>query len=41
MLDLVPVLARLYFTGVLGQELNLGYVNQVLLIGLGLQMKNF
>ena len=40
-LDLVPVLARLYFTGSFGQSLNLGYTNQVILIGLGLQMKSF
>ena len=40
-LDLVPVIARLYFTGALGKHLNLGYTNQVILIGLGLQMKSF
>ena len=40
-LDLVPVIARLYFTGSFGQSLNLGYTNQVILIGLGLQMKSF
>ena len=40
-LDLVPVIARLYFTGSLGKHLNLGYTNQVILIGLGLQMKSF
>lgn len=40
-LDLVPVIARLYFTGVLGKNLNLGYINQAILVGLGLQMKTF
>lgn len=40
-LDLVPVIARMYFTGVLGKNLNLGYVNQAILVGLGLQMKTF
>ena len=40
-LDLVPVLAKLYFTGILGKNLNLGYINQVVLVGLGLQMKTF
>lgn len=40
-LDLVPVIARLYFTGLMGKKLNLGYVNQAILVGLGLQMKAF
>ena len=40
-LDLVPTIARLYFTGTLGKGINLGYTNQVILIGLGLQMKTF
>jgi N-acetyltransferase 10 len=40
-LDLVPTISRLYFTGVLGRSLNLGYINQAVLVGLGLQMKSF
>ncbi len=40
-LDLVPVISRLYFGGVLGTHLGLGYVNQAILVGLGLQMKTF
>ena len=38
-LDLVPVIARLYFTGSLGKDMNLGYINQAILVGIGLQMK--
>lgn len=40
-LDLIPALARLYFCGVLGKFMNLGYINQAILVGLGLQMKSF
>lgn len=40
-IDLVPTIARLYFSGVLGKIMNLGYTNQAILVGLGLQMKTF
>lgn len=40
-LDLVPTLARLYFSGQLGKRMNLGYINQAILVGVGLQMKSF
>jgi N-acetyltransferase 10 len=40
-LDLIPTIAKLYFTGTLGKRLNLGYINQAILVGLGLQMKSF
>jgi N-acetyltransferase 10 len=40
-LDLIPVLAKLYFTATLGKAMNLGYINQAILVGIGLQMKSF
>jgi len=40
-LDLIPAIAKLYFTNYLGRYLNLGYTNQAILVGLGLQMKSF
>jgi N-acetyltransferase 10 len=40
-LDLIPTLAKLYFTGTLGKFMNLGYINQAILVGIGLQMKSF
>jgi len=40
-LDIVPTIAKLYFTGILGKSLNLGYINQAILVGLGLQNKIF
>jgi N-acetyltransferase 10 len=40
-LDLIPAIAKLYFTNHLGKHLNLGYINQAILVGLGLQMKSF
>lgn len=40
-LDLIPSIAKLYFTNHLGRHLNLGYTNQAILVGLGLQMKSF
>jgi N-acetyltransferase 10 len=40
-LDLVPAIAKLYFSGFLGKVMNLGYINQAILVGLGLQMKSF
>jgi N-acetyltransferase 10 len=38
-IDLIPTLAKLYFSGKLG-NVNLGYTNQAILVGVGLQMKN-
>lgn len=40
-LDLIPTISKLYFNGILGKSLNLGYINQAILVGLGLQMKTF
>jgi N-acetyltransferase 10 len=40
-LDLIPAIARLYFTSTLGRHINLGYINQAILVGVGLQMKSF
>ena len=40
-LDLVPQIARLFFTEQLGRCVNLGYTNQAILVGVGLQMKSF
>lgn len=40
-LDLIPAIAKLYFSNNLGRHLNLGYINQAILVGLGLQMKSF
>lgn len=40
-LDLIPVLSKLYFTATLGKAMNLGYINQAILVGIGLQMKSF
>ena len=40
-LDLIPSIAKLYFTGQLGKTINLGYINQALLVGIGLQNKSF
>lgn len=40
-LDLVPTISKLYFNGILGKSLNLGYLNQAILVGLGLQNKSF
>jgi N-acetyltransferase 10 len=40
-LDLVPTIAKLYFSGILGKSMNLGYINQAILVGVGLQMKSF
>lgn len=37
-IDLLPALARLYFIGGLG-TVSLGYTNQGILLGIGLQMK--
>jgi N-acetyltransferase 10 len=40
-LDLIPTIARLYFSGTFGKHMNLGYINQAILVGLGLQFKSF
>ena len=40
-LDLIPHIARLFFTDRLGKCVNLGYTNQAILVGVGLQMKSF
>ena len=40
-LDIVPTIAKLYFSQTLGKHMNLGYINQAILVGLGLQMKSF
>jgi N-acetyltransferase 10 len=40
-LDLIPTIAKLYFSGTFGKYMNLGYINQAILVGLGLQMKSF
>jgi N-acetyltransferase 10 len=40
-LDLIPTIAKLYFSGTFGKHMNLGYINQAILVGLGLQMKSF
>jgi N-acetyltransferase 10 len=40
-IDLVPTLSKLYFNGILDHNINLGYINQAILVGVGLQYKTF
>ena len=40
-LDLIPTISKLYFSDILGKSMNLGYINQAILVGIGLQMKTF
>ncbi|KAI5304942.1 killer toxin resistant protein [Ascosphaera pollenicola] len=40
-LDLVPIIAEFYFSGRLGQKVNLSGIQQSILLGVGLQRKTF